>query len=195
MTINHGGADTEVTETEYDQSRMSKQIAVNSTTGDQETVYTWGVAPAVSKIASHDLLQKMTYPDGGVVQYQYNRQSVRIKMTDPNDNVHDYQLDKLGRMTEDRVTLAGGSIVDDAVLRIVTADDNRMRLLNKISRGCQEIDLPNQKLPFRLRQDKTKTIEPVPRDARFTRFSANFQISSHQFRGRDIFLLPPPPTI
>ena len=68
VTLNHGGTDTEVTETEFDQGRMSKQIAVNSTTGNQETVYTWGVAPAASKIASHDLLQDMTYPDGGVAE-------------------------------------------------------------------------------------------------------------------------------
>ena len=128
VTLNQGGTDTEVTETEFDQGRMSKQIAVNSTTGNQETVYTWGVTPAASKIASNDLLQEMTYPDGGVVQYQYNRQSDRIKMTDPNDTVHDYELDQLGRMTEDRVTLAGGSSVDDEVLRIETVYDNRMRV-------------------------------------------------------------------
>ena len=128
VTLNQGGTDTEVTETEYDQGRMSKQVAVNSTTGNQETIYAWGVAPAASKIASNDLLQEMTYPDGGVVQYQYNRQSDRIKMTDPNDTVHDYELDQLGRMTEDRVTLPGGSSVDDEVLRIETVYDNRMRV-------------------------------------------------------------------
>lgn len=128
ITKNHGGSETEVTRTEYDLGRMSKQIAENSTTGNQVTTYTYAVTTTASEISSNDLLSKMTYPDSEEVVYTYNRQGERSDMTDQNDSVHAYQYDKLGRMTEDAVTLAGGSAVDNGVLRIKTTYDNRLRV-------------------------------------------------------------------
>ena len=107
---------------------MSKQIAENSTTGNQETSYSYGVASGNSELASNDLLHTVTYPDSGDVVYEYNRQSQQIKMTDQNDTVHVYEFDKLGRRTEDQVTLAGGSAVDDTILRIETSYDDRLRI-------------------------------------------------------------------
>ena len=126
--MNYGGTDTEVTRTEYVHGLMSKQIAENSTTGNQETTYTYGVTLTNSKIASNDLLHTVTYPDSGEVVYEYDRQSDQIKMTDQNDTVHVYEHDKLGRRTEDQVTLAGGSAVDGTILRIETSYDDRLRV-------------------------------------------------------------------
>jgi RHS repeat-associated protein len=128
VTMNYGGTDTEVTRTEYVHGLMSKQIAENSTTGNQETSYSYGVTLTNSKLASNDLLHTVTYPDSGEVVYEYDRQSQQIKMTDQNDTVHVYEYDKLGRRTEDQVTLAGGSAVDGTILRIETSYDDRLRV-------------------------------------------------------------------
>ena len=128
VTMNYGGSETEVTRTEYVHGLMSKQIAENSTTGNQETSYSYGVALGNSELASNDLLHTVTYPDSGEVVYEYNRQSQQLKMTDQNDTVHVYEFDKLGRRTEDQVTLAGGTAVDGTILRIETSYDDRLRI-------------------------------------------------------------------
>ena len=126
VTMNYGQSPTEVTSTEYEDGLMSKQIADNSTTGNQETTYTYGVTLTNSEIASNDLLQSVTYPDSGEVIYEYNRQGDQITMTDQNGTVHDYEYDQLGRRFKDKVTV--GTDVDDSVQRIETAYDNRMRV-------------------------------------------------------------------
>ena len=128
VTNNQDGSDTEVTNTEYDNGRISKLSAENSTTGTQDTTYTFGVTLTGSNIASNELAQKVTYPEGGEIEFDYNRQNQEIEMTDQNDTVHDYEYDKLGRKTEDRITLAAGSNVDDSVLRIEMSYDDRLRL-------------------------------------------------------------------
>jgi len=128
VTMNFNGTETEVTRTDYAGGQMSKLIAENSTTGNQETVYTYGVTTTNSKIASNDLLRKVTYPDAGEVLYEYNRQNEQIKLTDQNETIHVYEYDDLGRRTKDRVTLAGGSAVDNSVLRIEITYDGRMRI-------------------------------------------------------------------
>jgi RHS repeat-associated protein len=59
----------------------------------------------------------VTYPDGGVVSYEYNRQGQVTQMTDQNGTVHQYAYDPLGRPTADSVITLGTGI-DGAVRRI-----------------------------------------------------------------------------
>jgi RHS repeat-associated protein len=74
------------------------------------------------------LLRQVQYPDssGGsdVVLYEYDRQSHPTKFTDQLGTVHQYDTDKLGRRTQDRVTTLGSG-VDPAVKRIATTYDVR----------------------------------------------------------------------
>ena len=116
--------------------------AGNATTGNQTTASEFGVAPPPSSpspstgegrgegvigdsaIASNDLLHVATYPDGGAVTVDYNRQSEPIQTTDQNGTVHQLVRDRLGRQTNDRAATLGAGI-DDAVVEIATAFDVR----------------------------------------------------------------------
>ena len=127
---NFGGTDTQTIRTEYNTSgQMSKQIAENSDTGNQETSYTYGVTTAfgLSDLASNQLLSQMTYPDSGTVTYDYDRTGQQTSMTDPNGTVHEYEYDDAGRRIEDRVATVGSG-VDATVRRIEHTYDNRLRL-------------------------------------------------------------------
>jgi RHS repeat-associated protein len=128
-------------ETVYNSDGLVSQLkAQNPTTGVQTTYYVYGtdvggITPAVYR---NDLVRAEIYPDSddttGLgdgndgtydrVEFQYNRQGQRIEMKDQLTSVHAYELDKLGRLTHDRVTtLATG--VDGAVRRISTSYDIR----------------------------------------------------------------------
>lgn len=125
---NYGSTPLETTETTYTpDGQVATLTAVNSSTGNQVTTYTYGVGLTNSKIASNSLLQQVTYPDSGEVTYEYNRQGERIKMTDQIGTVHEYEYDKFGRQTIDKVTDFGED-VDDAVQRIEWKYDNRKRM-------------------------------------------------------------------
>ena len=130
---NFGGTDTQTVRTEYNTSgQMSKQIAENADTGNQETAYTYGVTLSNSDLASDSMLRQMTHPDGGTVVYSYDRTGQQTEMTDPNGTVHEYSYDEAGRRVADKVTtLADG--VDGAVRRIEHSYDDRMRLENVTS--------------------------------------------------------------
>ena len=134
--------DQDVTvDTVYNSDGLVTQLqAQNPTTGTQTTYYVYGTAtggitPAVYR---NDLVRAEIYPDSddttGLadgndgtydrVEYKYNRQGNRIEMKDQLASVHTYELDRLGRLTHDRVTtLAGG--VDGAVRRISTSYEIR----------------------------------------------------------------------
>ncbi len=58
-------------------------------------------------------------------------QGQRIRLTDQNATVHEFDYDKLGRQTQDRVTQVGLGI-DDAVRRIDVSYDVR-GLVNQVS--------------------------------------------------------------
>jgi RHS repeat-associated protein len=98
-------------------------IAVNATTGNQTTTYTYGTTLSDSAIASSQLKRYVTYPDSvngsDQVAFTYNRQSQVTTKTDQNGTVHSYDFDKLARQTADRITTLGTG-VDNAVLRIST---------------------------------------------------------------------------
>jgi RHS repeat-associated protein len=122
VSIQPGNAVNVVTQFRYGPGgRLEALIARNPETGDQVTRYEYGVTLADSDIASNDLLRAEVYPDSANssdrVTYSYNRQGQRIKITDQNGSVHEYDYDALGRQTADKVpTLASG--VDGAVRRI-----------------------------------------------------------------------------
>ena len=95
-------------------------VAVNSITGNQTTVYSYGITLSDSDIAMNTILKSISYPDstGGsdVVSYTYNRQQESVTITDQRNCIHTFEYDKLGRLIHDRVTTTGTG-VDDAVLR------------------------------------------------------------------------------
>ena len=97
--------------------------AVNPTTGDQVTSYTYGATLADSDIATSNLKQYETYPDsvGGSdrVAFTYNRQRQVTSLTDQNGTIHTFDFDKLGRATQHRITTQGSG-VDGAVRRLAT---------------------------------------------------------------------------
>jgi len=101
--------------------KVSSIIAENSATGDQVTQYIFGTTLADSAIASSLLKREEIYPDSvdssDVIRFTYNRQNQRTSVTDQNGTVHSYGYDKLGRMTQDRITTIGTG-VDDAIRRI-----------------------------------------------------------------------------
>ena len=115
---------------------------VNPTTGDQVTRWIYGTTLEDSEIARADLLRAKMYPesndeadplgDGPLgeferIEYTYNRQGSALTMKDPNETVHSYDYDRLGRITQDRVT-ALGTDLDGGILRIETRYDTK-RLL------------------------------------------------------------------
>jgi YD repeat-containing protein len=125
---NFGGSVTETVRTEFNSlGQMSKQIAENVDTGDQETVYSYGVSLADSDLASGAMLRQLTHPDSGTVVYAYDRAGQQTSMTDPNGSVHQYDYDAAGRRVADTVSTLGSG-VDGGVRRIEHAFDNRMRL-------------------------------------------------------------------
>jgi RHS repeat-associated protein len=97
--------------------------AVNATTGNQTTTYTYGTNLSTSTVARNDLLASVTYPDSvsgsDVVSYTYSRQGQQVTVTDQRGTVRTFLYDQLGRLTDDCVTTVGSS-TDNAVLRIST---------------------------------------------------------------------------
>jgi RHS repeat-associated protein len=125
---NYGGTDTQTVRIEYNSAgQMSKQIAENVETGDQETVYTYGVTMPNSELATNQLLQSITWPDGGITSYQYNRAGGQISVTDPNETVHEYLYDEFGRRTANVVTTLGSG-VDGSVRRIEYSFNDQERI-------------------------------------------------------------------
>ena len=107
---------------------VSAVTAVNAATGNQVTQFVYGTTLATSGVASSLLKSAEVYPDsvGGSDQitFTYNRQGEQTGLTDQNGTVHAYAYDKLGRRTQDRVTMLGSGI-DGAVRRIGTAYEVR----------------------------------------------------------------------
>jgi len=100
---------------------VSAITAENSVTGNQVTQYIYGTTLADSGVASTLLKRKEIYPDSAdssdVILFSYNRQRQQTSLTDQNGSVHSYDYDKLGRMTQDRISTLGTG-VDGAVRRI-----------------------------------------------------------------------------
>jgi RHS repeat-associated protein len=100
--------------------QTTRLIAKNSETGDQETVYTYGVSPDTdSELASNDLLRSVEYPaagEGELVLYEYNRQGQQIKMTDENATEHVYVYDDRGRLIDDQAAVGGD--IDNTIVQI-----------------------------------------------------------------------------
>lgn len=103
-------------------------VAVNSTTGNQTTTYTYGTNLMTSGVARNDLLASVTYPDSvsgsDVVSYTYNTLGQHVTITDQRGTVRTFYYDKLGRQTDDAVSTVGSS-TDNAVLRISTTYEVR----------------------------------------------------------------------
>jgi YD repeat-containing protein len=111
-------------ETAYNaDGNVSSITAKNASTGDQVTQYVYGTTLSDSALASSLLKRKEIYPDSSgdsdAIFFEYNRQSQVTKQTDQGGTVHEYDYDKLGRQTHDRVT-ALDTGVDGAVRRLST---------------------------------------------------------------------------
>jgi RHS repeat-associated protein len=124
------GSDENVTvsKTYNADGNLATLTAENATTGNQTTTYVYGTTLTDSEIATSTLLRAEEYPDKSSasdrVEFAYNRQSQRTQLTDQNGTVHQYDYDKLGRITQDRVTTVGSG-VDDGVRRIATTYEVR----------------------------------------------------------------------
>lgn len=128
VTQNHGSTPTEEVQTAYTPDGQVKTLtAINADTGDQVTTYTYGVTLTDSGVASNDLQASVTYPNSGIVRYNYNRQGERTELADQNGSVHNYAYDRLNRQIEDKVSTLGAG-VDGAVRRIAWCYDHRQRL-------------------------------------------------------------------
>ena len=132
--VTPGDAENVVVRRTYDaDGHLATLTAANPTTGDQTTTYFYGVTPADgSGLYSNELLREVAYPDSQSetdrVRYAYNRQGEATQMVDQNGTTHAYAFDKLGRRTADRVTTVGSGI-DDSVLRLETAYNDRQQVL------------------------------------------------------------------
>jgi YD repeat-containing protein len=107
---------------------IANLTAVNSTTGNQVTTYTYGTSAASSYVVRNDLLASVTYPDSvsasDVVSYAYNRQGQMRTTTDQRGTVHTFYFDKLGRRTNDCVTSVGSN-TSSGILQIASAYEIR----------------------------------------------------------------------
>ena len=137
-----GTSDEDVTvEMAYNSDgQVTTLTAKNPTTGDQVTRYVYGtsVGGITPEIYRYDLLRAEIYPDSDDttslgngadstydrIEYTYNIQGNRMDRKDQNESVHTYDMDKLGRVTHDRVTTLGSG-VDGTVRRVSTTYDIR----------------------------------------------------------------------
>jgi RHS repeat-associated protein len=109
-------------------NQIATLVAVNATTGNQTTTYTYGTTLTESDVANNGLLRFVAYPDSSGnsdrVKYTYNRLGQQKTMEDQRGTVHTYEYDKLGRLAHDRITTVGSN-TDSAVLRITRAYEVR----------------------------------------------------------------------
>lgn len=163
--------------TDYDQNRYTvftftpdgqlRTVAVdNGVTGAQVTQYIFGTTLNDSEIASSQLLRGVIYPDSdntydplthtfsgtyNRIEHRRNRQGETTQIKDQNQTVHDLSYDALGRQTVDAVTLAGGSTIDNGVLRVeraytrlsqvdtVTSYDGNNNVVNQVKLQYNEL--------------------------------------------------------
>ena len=118
---------------------LQRLILINSTTGEQVTTWLYGTSLANSGVARSDLPVLKTYPTGESETQTYNRQGEVLTMTDPNGTTHTYSRDKLGRLTNDSITVLGVG-VDGLVRRISTSYDERGRVQLVTSGSAPEPD-------------------------------------------------------
>ena len=137
-TVSAAASDEDVTvEMAYNaDGQLSTLTAKNPTTGDQTTTYVYGTTLSDSEIATSTLKRAEIYPDSDDtdalgdgadgsydrIEFKYDRQQAVVEMKDQQGTIHAFDLDALGRQTQDRVTTLGSG-VDNAVRRIATEFD------------------------------------------------------------------------
>lgn len=120
---------------------------VNDVTGDQVTRWVYGTTLADSAVATSHLLRAKIYPESDAsnaplgngpdgiyerTEHTYNRQGEVVTTKDPNETVHTYDRDKLGRLLHDRIT-AFGTGIDQTVKRISITYEAKRLLTAKVS--------------------------------------------------------------
>lgn len=120
---------------------------VNDVTGDQTTRWVYGTTLADSGVATGHLLRAKIYPESddasaplgngpdGIyerTEHTYNRQGEVVTTKDPNETVHEYLRDKMGRILHDRITAFGAGI-DQTVKRISITYEAKRLLTSKVS--------------------------------------------------------------
>ncbi len=128
-----GSSLNRTTRYEYNgEGNLEKLIVENSTTGNQETEWSYGVTTGNgSDINSKSLVYQKIHASGAAesdtTTFKYNRQGQVKEMSDPRSVVRQFDFDELGRITADKVTsLPAG--VDGAVRRIENSFDAHGRL-------------------------------------------------------------------
>jgi len=115
-------------------SKLATLTAVNSTTGNQTTTWTYGTTLTESDVASNDLVRYKQLPDGSVsdrLEGKYNRQGEIKEHKDQNGNIRTLEYDLLGRLQHDRVTTLGSGV--DGTVRRITRSYEVRGLLEKLT--------------------------------------------------------------
>ena len=126
-TSNFGGVEAEVTQKVYNDVGQVIQLIAENSTGNQATVYDYGVTLAESEVANGDAIRSVTHADGGMVLFEYDRMGGKTRATDQNGSIHDYHFNQGGQLVADVVDTLG-SAVDGSVRRIEWTYDHRRRL-------------------------------------------------------------------
>ena len=132
-------------------NQIATLTAINSTTGNQVTTYTYGTTLSESEVARNDLLRFIAYPDStgssDRVAIAYNRLGQERTRTDQRGTIRTFYYDKLGRLTNDCVTTPGTG-TDTAILRISRTYEVRGMLVNITSYDGSDSVVNDVKLEY-----------------------------------------------
>jgi len=135
----------------YDSAgRLAYVVAHDPDGVDRITQYQYGVTMGDDSVAtdslidSNDLLREINYPGEGdglpatgasyTVSFSYNALGEVRSMTDQNGTVHEYERDRLGRVTHDTIVSYGTSnYLDETIDRISTEYDDFGRVSKQSS--------------------------------------------------------------
>jgi RHS repeat-associated protein len=108
----------------------------------QITTLFYGTETTAVGVATGHLLSRIVYPDGGEVALAYNRQGEVVAMTPPDGVTHTYELDLLGRRTDDTVSGSVNGPVRNihfgynqlGMLDLAVSDDGMGTEINRVAR-------------------------------------------------------------
>ncbi len=133
-----------ITEWVYQNNQLSEYVAYETGGVVQKTLYNY--APSNSSSGddwpSRDLLRTVTYPDGGIEQFFYDKKNSMDKRVDPAGNEIAFSYDLPGRVSKLELTSVAG--FDDAI-RALAIEYSGLGQLSKVTQfsdtaATQEID-------------------------------------------------------
>lgn len=114
--------------TYHSSSQVQTMTLSNPHTGNQTTTYQYGTTGATAAELVHgSRLAKIIYPNLSEKTFKYNRQGDVFEMKDPNQSVHKFEYNGVGKLTSETIETLGAG-VDGRVRRIGLDYDSRGRL-------------------------------------------------------------------